>query len=1263
MTARRNRVTERANRRSGHARFIDALESRILFSFGLTTTSSAYTLDTGTGLVFSIARTAGSGSVGDLTSMILNGTQLEAPFSATSRFSHYESGLSSATAVTATVDPNGNWIEIACNDTGSSGVGVIQYYVARKGFNNIYMATDAPGPNSPSPGEMRFITYTNHSVLTNAPAPSNNTGSGGAIESSDVFGHPDGTTTSKYYGEYRAIDTQTYGLTGGGFGLFMNIGNRETSSGGPFFKDIDFQTTSTQSTELYNYMFSGHSQTENFRPGLKGFYALEFTTSATTPPAPDYSWIDSLGLASHIAGYVAPSGRGTLTGTASGVPTGNQVTVGLSNAADQYWGTPDASGNYTITGVLPGTYTETLYQNELAVGTTTVTVAAGQATTQNITDAYYTPAAGNTIFRIGTWDGTPLGFLNSDKITDMHPTDVRMSPWAADSTGVTNFTVGTDPDSSFPMAEWHAQTSAAPFVDTDNRITFTVTSAQAATALTFRIGLTRLDSARPTINVDSGAFTSAVPAIASEPSARGLTTGNWRGNNVLYTYDIPAGTLKAGTNTIDIFCTSGSSGTLFSGYQIYDALDLVPTASAYTPPIASVTVTPSTPSAGANGADTFTAVARDASGNVIPANFAWSAARGSIDGNGNYVAPATGGPDTITVIATTTGTPGFKTVAKSSSSFTGIVSGSGNATIAITGFGLFPPSATVLPGGTLQLIAGAFDPSGNVTTSASDVTWSILSGPGTISTTGLFVASTTTGASTTIQVNSPGNPPATSTVTVASATALYTADISNGTTLTDSSGRNQNATLTAPFSYTPGVSGNALTLSGGFAQLPAGIVSSLSNFTISTWVNVSSLANWARIFDFGTGSSVYMFLTPDAGGTNALRFSITTAGGSGEQQLNGPALAPNTWTHIAVTLAGTLATLYVGGQPVATNSNMTLHPSSLGNTTLNYLGKSQFSTDPALNASIDDFRIYPLALSAQQIAELASPTIIAAASTPSTDISTNMASLSVAATDITAGEPALIYTWSAIGTPPAPVTFTDNGTNAGKNTTAAFTKAGQYTLQVSIMNPAAGIATTSTISLTVFAGDANQDGTIDLSDLSIILNNFGGTSPAWTSGNFTGGSSVDLTDLSYVLNNFGDTLVPPTPSVIPAETLDTAPPTIAPVTTPVTTASAPTPTPIATTPIAPNTTTATAATTVTTTTDAPTTALVSTQLPTPDDQTVAPTPATPDVPSSVTKPAATPKPLPKPTHAAPVKPAKVTKKPAPLPRKRPPIAGHYRFWS
>jgi hypothetical protein len=173
----------------------------------------------------------------------------------------------------------------------------------------------------------------------------------------------------------------------------------------------------------------------------------------------------------------------------------------------------------------------------------------------------------------------------------------------------------------------------------------------------------------------------------------------------------------------------------------------------------------------------------------------------------------------------------------------------------------------------------------------------------------------------------------------------------------------------------PGKLGNALKLCGSneYVNLPAGVVAGLSDVTVSAWVNPAANTTWSRVFDFGTGTTANMFLTVNAGGAG-LRFAITTGGGGAEQQLTGGGQLPlNTWSHVAVTLSGTTGTLYLNGNPVATNPNMTLDPANLGNTNQNWIGRSQYS-DPFLNATVDDFQIYGRALSAAEIGTLAGGT-------------------------------------------------------------------------------------------------------------------------------------------------------------------------------------------------------------------------------------------------------------------------------------------------
>jgi hypothetical protein len=150
------------------------------------------------------------------------------------------------------------------------------------------------------------------------------------------------------------------------------------------------------------------------------------------------------------------------------------------------------------------------------------------------------------------------------------------------------------------------------------------------------------------------------------------------------------------------------------------------------------------------------------------------------------------------------------------------------------------------------------------------------------------------------------------------------------------------------------------------------VVNGLTTCTIATWVNLTSTSNWQRIFDFGSGTNNYMFLSPRNGANSKVRFAIRTSSVN-EQIIDGTATLPTgSWQHVAVVLNGATGTLYVNGVQVGQNTGMTLNPSSLGATNLNYIGKAQFN-DPYLNGAVDDFRIIGQALTAQQVAALAAP--------------------------------------------------------------------------------------------------------------------------------------------------------------------------------------------------------------------------------------------------------------------------------------------------
>jgi rhamnogalacturonan endolyase len=521
-------------------------------AFGVTSSSGSYTIDTGAGLVFKVNQTSG-----DITSIQYNGVE----YQATDKNSHLISGLGTASVTATTYGSSYIKISIATSPSNSVVSSLTHYLMVTNGLNTIFMATYASA--EPTVGELRWITRLQSAKLTNGPIPSDIRNTTNAIESSDVFGRADGTTRSKYYGDTtthgkdRAMDLTYCGATGAGIGVWVVFDNpRESASGGPFFRDIQNQCGTDQ--EIYNYMNSGHNQTEAWRTNvLHGPYALVFT-SGSPPALPiDYSWIETGGL--NLTGWVSKTNRGAVAGVVSGIPSEFQGVVGFANTNAQYWAVISSNGTYSTPLMKPGTYTAILYKGELEVATNSVSIVAGQTNTLNLASAETTP---NFVFKIGEWDGTPNGFLNADKIITIHPSDVRMSPW-----GPLTYTVG-DPISTFPTACW--QTNNNPVT-----IHFNLTSLP-TNSLTLRAGITcAYAGGRPKPTVNS--YTpSSNPSPSSQPSSRSLTVGTYRGNNWLYTFSIPASAFVLGQNTLilNIISGSGGIGSFLNPACAFDAVEL-----------------------------------------------------------------------------------------------------------------------------------------------------------------------------------------------------------------------------------------------------------------------------------------------------------------------------------------------------------------------------------------------------------------------------------------------------------------------------------------------------------------------------------------------------------------------------------------------------------------------------------------------------------------------------------------------------------------
>ncbi|KAI1405038.1 polysaccharide lyase family 4 protein [Hypoxylon fuscum] len=541
---------------------IFAFASSVFAAFGFVKSGSNYVIDAGSSnsLVFTV-----SGSSCDITSILFRGTELQG-----SKGTQLSSGLGSATVKVESVTSSSvNYVKVTCSTST-----LTHYMVVKEGESNIYLATYIK--EEPSVGELRFIARLKSSVLSEEypyGKVSTTKGSSSAVEGSDVF-VVDGETRSKFYSSTRFIDKDAQCVYGGSDVIHVCVlaPHPESSSGGPFFRDIE-SNNAGDDTNLYWYMNSGHVQTESFRTNvLHGPYLLTFSRSGIPKlKEQDTSFFSGLS----ITGYIPESGRGYVSGTASGVSSTFQIVVHWYNSAAQYWTIASSNGAFTSPAMKPGTYTMELFQGECwillpyssrlqyffrldKVATATgVSVSTGKTTSKSVAS---TLTSHNSLWKIGEYDGQPTGFLNADKFLRMHPSDSRMTAWKP-----VTYTVGSSSLNQFPMAI---------FQTVNNPVTIKFNLASAPGAATLRIATTlSFAGSRPQAKVNS--WTATAPSAPTKIDSRGVTRGAYRGYGEVYDVSIPSGTLVKGDNTITITSISGSSGTTFLNPNfIFDAVEL-----------------------------------------------------------------------------------------------------------------------------------------------------------------------------------------------------------------------------------------------------------------------------------------------------------------------------------------------------------------------------------------------------------------------------------------------------------------------------------------------------------------------------------------------------------------------------------------------------------------------------------------------------------------------------------------------------------------
>ena len=180
------------------------------------------------------------------------------------------------------------------------------------------------------------------------------------------------------------------------------------------------------------------------------------------------------------------------------------------------------------------------------------------------------------------------------------------------------------------------------------------------------------------------------------------------------------------------------------------------------------------------------------------------------------------------------------------------------------------------------------------------------------------------------------------------------------------------AALSTPLTN-PTPDATALSFNGTsqYVQLPNhGFADFSTGFSAGMWVYPTAVNNWERLFDFANGAGQDNILLARNGTSNDLSF-VVYQGSTASGVTAANAIQLNTWQYFSVVMQApaigattTQATLYKNGAPIATG---TVNVPNTVNRALNYVGKSNWSTDSLFAGQMNDFSLWNRALTPTQM--------------------------------------------------------------------------------------------------------------------------------------------------------------------------------------------------------------------------------------------------------------------------------------------------------